>query len=67
MEAIVTPLNWDDFPNSVRPVFEGFRSSKGEKMILENNMFIEKVLPASIQRKLSDEEMAVYRRPRQSR
>ena len=32
-------------------------------MILANNMFVERVLPASILRKLSDEEMAEYRRP----
>lgn len=32
-------------------------------MILENNLFIERVLPGSIMRSLSGEEMSVYRRP----
>lgn len=64
MEAIVAPLeSWDEFPNAVRPVFQGFRSDKGEKMVLEQNMFIEQVLPGAILRKLSEEEMAEYRRP----
>jgi haloalkane dehalogenase len=63
MEAIVAPLAWDDWPVRARPVFQAFRSPEGETLILEQNAFIEQVLPASILRELSDEEMAVYRRP----
>jgi len=63
MEAIVTPLTWADWPENARRAFQGFRSDKGEEMILANNMFVERVLPGSIMRKLSDEEMAVYRAP----
>ena len=63
MEGIVMPVNWDDWPEAARGVFQGFRSEAGEEMILEKNVFIEKVLPGSIIRKMSDEEMAVYRRP----
>ncbi|MCR9095519.1 MAG: haloalkane dehalogenase [bacterium] len=64
MEAIVGPVDsWDQWPKPVQPVFQGFRSEKGEEMILENNLFIEGVLPSSILRKLSDEEMDEYRRP----
>jgi haloalkane dehalogenase len=63
MEGIVMPVNWDDWPEAARGVFQGFRSEAGEEMILEKNVFIEKVLPGSVIRKLSDEEMAVYRRP----
>ena len=63
METIVAPLTWDAWPNSVRPVFQGFRSEKGDKMVLEDNFFVEKVLPSSIMRKLTDEEMGVYRKP----
>ena len=40
-----------------------FRSEAGEQMVLQDNFFIEKVLPGAILRKLSDEEMAEYRRP----
>ena len=63
MEAIVTPMRWSEFPSTVRQVFEGFRSPEGERMVLEQNIFIEEVLPAQIQRTLSDEEMDHYRAP----
>ena len=63
MEAIVRPLNWDEFPVAARQIFEGFRSPAGEDMILEKNLFIEAVLPGSILRELTPEEMDVYRRP----
>lgn len=63
MEAIVKTLIWDEWPRSMKPIFEGFRSPAGDAMVLDNNVFIEQVLPASIMRKLSEEEMAEYRRP----
>ncbi len=63
MEAIVKPLTWAEFPQAARAVFEGFRSDAGEQMVLENNVFVENVLPGSILRKLTDEEMNVYRQP----
>ena len=64
MEAIVAPIeSWNDWPKAVQPIFQGFRSEKGEEMILEKNLFIEGVLPSSILRTLSDEEMDEYRRP----
>jgi len=64
MESIVAPVpSWDQWPKPVIPVFQGFRSEKGEEMVLDNNLFIEGVLPSSIKRKLSDEEMNEYRRP----
>ncbi len=63
MEAVVLPLAWEDWPDRVRPLFQGFRSPKGEKMILDQNVFVEQVLPGAVLRDLSDEEMAVYRRP----
>lgn len=66
MEGIVRPVSWDEWPESARPVFEAFRTDAGESMVLEKNVFVERVLPGSILRELSDEEMAVYRRPFQS-
>lgn len=63
MEAIVMPLSWEQWPKAATPPFQAFRSEAGEKMILEENAFIEMVLPTSILRKLSDEEMEEYRRP----
>src|SRR5712675_3243422 len=52
MEAIVRPLTWAEWPEASRRVFQGFRSAAGEEMILEKNMFVERVLPASILRRL---------------
>lgn len=63
MEAIVCPMEWSQWPASATPVFKGFRSPAGEDMALVKNVFVERVLPGSILRKLTDEEMAVYRRP----
>ena len=63
MEAIVTPLTWSDWPENARRAFQGFRSDHGEEMILEKNMFVERVLPGSVIRALSEKEMEVYRRP----
>jgi haloalkane dehalogenase len=63
MEALVTPVTWADWPENARRAFQGFRSEGGEDMILAKNMFVERVLPGSILRKLADEEMAEYRRP----
>ncbi|WP_167102924.1 haloalkane dehalogenase [Mycobacterium sp. DL592] len=63
MEGIAKPITWANFPNRVRPVFQGFRSPEGEQMVLTDNVFVEDVLPASILRPLSDEEMEHYRRP----
>jgi haloalkane dehalogenase len=67
MEAIVRPLSWAEWPEASRRVFQGFRSPAGEEMILERNIFVERVLPASILRQLAPEEMAEYRRPFQNR
>lgn len=63
MEAIVKPIGWLEFPQDARPVFEGFRSPQGETMVLEQNIFIEAVLPGGIQRQLTPEEMDTYRKP----
>lgn len=64
MEAIVRPIaGWEEWSPSATPVFQGFRSDKGEQMILDRNLFVERVLPGSALRKLSDAEMAVYRKP----
>ncbi len=64
MEAIVRPIaGWEEWSAAATPIFQGFRSDKGEQMILERNMFVERVLPGSILRKLSDAEMAEYRKP----
>jgi len=63
MEALVCPLLWKEWPQIARGIFQAFRSPDGESMVLEKNVFVENVLPASVQRELSAAEMDVYRRP----
>jgi haloalkane dehalogenase len=63
MEAIVRPVTWGEWPDVARGIFQGMRSPAGEQMVLEKNLFVDAILPASILRKLSAEEMDEYRRP----
>lgn len=63
MEAIVAPLTWADWPDNARKVFQNFRSDAGETMVLDKNVFVERVLPGSILRTLAPAEMDEYRRP----
>ncbi|MGI9345610.1 MAG: haloalkane dehalogenase [Gammaproteobacteria bacterium] len=64
MEAIVQPIaDWSQWPENARPIFQGFRSPAGEDMVLDKNIFVERVLPGSVLRELSEAEMTVYRRP----
>src|SRR6185312_15079082 len=63
MEAVAMPIDWSDFPGPMRNIFQGFRSPEGESMVLEQNVFVEQVLPASVRRTLTDEEMNHYRKP----
>jgi haloalkane dehalogenase len=63
MEAIVRPRSWNDWPEAARATFQALRSAAGEQMILEHNFFVEAIVPRSVLRGLTDEEMAHYRRP----
>jgi len=63
MEAVVQPVTWEDWPEPPRAIFQAMRSPAGEEIILEKSVFVERILPGSVLRALSDEEMAVYRRP----
>jgi haloalkane dehalogenase len=64
MEAIVRPQGWDHWDKlNMRPALKALRSDAGEAMVLQDNFFIEKILPGAILRTLSAQEMAEYRRP----
>ena len=63
MEAIVRPVTWAEWPDNARKVFQAMRSPAGEEMVLQKNVFVERILPASVLRGLTDAEMAVYRAP----
>lgn len=63
MEAIVQPRRWDDFPSEGEAIFRALRSDKGEHLVLDENLFVETLMPRSIIRRLTDEEKAAYRAP----
>jgi haloalkane dehalogenase len=63
MEAIVRPLTWDEWPEPSARIFRAMRSEAGEEIVLTKNVFVERILPSSVLRDLTDEEMDVYRRP----
>ena len=63
MEAIVRPVTWQEWPEAARKVFQGMRSPGGEEMVLQKNVFVERILPASVIRGLTAEEMERYRTP----
>ncbi len=63
MEAIVKPSKWADWPEEPRKVFQAMRSAEGEELVLEKNLFVERILPSAIERQLTEAEHDVYRRP----
>ena len=63
METIVSPVIWRDWPEDAKGIFQGMRSEAGEKIVLQKNLFVEGILPNSVLRKLTEEEMNVYRKP----
>lgn len=63
MEAIVQPVTWDAWPDAARGIFQAMRSPAGEEIVLEKNVFVERILPSAVLRDLSPEEMEEYRRP----
>ena len=63
MEALVRPLTWEEWRDESRQIFQDLRSEAGEEMVLEKNLFIERILPSAVLRDLTEEEMNVYRQP----
>jgi haloalkane dehalogenase len=64
METIVRPTSWSEFPEAAREIFEGFRTpGTGEQLILDQNLFVEGVLPASMFHQLTADELDAYRAP----
>ena len=63
MEAIVRPVTWAEWPEAARKIFQALRTPAGEEMILAKNVFVERILPASVLRALAPEEMERYREP----
>jgi len=63
MEAIVRPVTWQEWPEAARKIFQAMRSPGGEEMVLQKNVFVERILPASVLRGLTPAEMDRYRAP----
>ena len=63
METIVCPVSWDDWPGPARGIFKAMRSPAGEEIVIQKNVFVERILPASVLTPLSEEAMDEYRRP----
>ena len=66
-EAIVTPMTWDDWPPDARKIFQLMRSEAGEAAVLDKNVFVERILPASVARGLTPEAHERYRAPFRTR
>ena len=66
-EAVAHPRRWDDFPGGRDRQFRTLRSPEGERLVVDENMFVEVVLPRGILRKLTDDEMEAYRAPYRDR
>ena len=63
METIVMPLEWEDWPEPSRGLFQAMRGEAGESIILDKNVFVERILPASVLVPISEETHNEYRRP----
>jgi haloalkane dehalogenase len=64
MEFIRPMPTWNEFHAGAVEIFKKFRTpGVGERMILDENAFVEQVLPGAIVRRLTEDEMAVYRAP----
>ena len=63
-ETILRPMSWEDFPAAARALFRTLRTpGAGDAMVLDDNLFVEEALPATVMRGLSAEDLAVYRAP----
>jgi haloalkane dehalogenase len=63
METVVTPATWDDWPENAKNIFQAMRSEAGEDLVLEKNIFVERILPGAVLRGLTEEEHNHYRAP----
>jgi haloalkane dehalogenase len=65
MEGILLPAPaWDTFPADFRQIFQAFRAPEvGWDLIVNQNVFVEQILPGGIARQLTEEEHNRYREP----
>lgn len=63
LQALIADFEWSHWPEEVQALFHRFRSDEGEELVLQQNFFVEKILPAMVIREVTEEEMNEYRRP----
>lgn len=63
METVVRPMRSTDRSESFNKTFGMLRSEAGREKVLKENFFVERILPGSVLRKLTDAEMDAYRAP----
>ena len=63
METITGPVSWDGPNAPLRDLFGRLRSTAGDRMVLDENVFVEMILPGGTMRRLDEEEMEAYRAP----
>ena len=63
MEGITVPLKWEQWPEAGTKIFKLFRSEVGEELILDKNIFVERILFADPITPMSDETKEEYLRP----
>jgi haloalkane dehalogenase len=63
LETLVRPLRWTEWPEVARRIFQALRAPAGEELVLLKNVFVERILPASVLRPLAEDELDAYRRP----
>lgn len=63
MEGVIQGRRWADFPPGGDKMFRAVRSDQGEEIVLDNNLFVEKMLPMGTIRELDEQEMDTYRAP----
>ena len=63
MEGITVPLKWEQWPEAGTKIFKLFRSEVGEELILDKNIFVERILFADPITPMSDKTKEEYLRP----
>lgn len=63
-EAFVRDPVWEDFPDDFREDFRSWRSTKeGRRRLVDDNEFVEEIIPRGVVRELTEREMDHYREP----
>lgn len=64
MEAVIQPMTWDDMNLMQKIMFKRMRDpKKGDRMNLDKNFFVKRLMPMMVSRKLSPQEKAAYAEP----